>query len=174
MIHEEAVKAALAGGPRDAHLARHLEECPDCRVELQSLRALEEDLRAAAGPLHRDVAWEARLESRLARSGQSGRSWTAVAASFLLASALVLSWTVTFPGKRTPGEMAALPVVAHTTRAFAPATGAEQAPALWMGDEDSTAQLLQLADPLADELRQSPPDALKNYLSPDDSGGWNG
>lgn len=174
MIHEEALKAALAGGPRDAGLARHVEECLACRTELEALRALEGELRLAAGSPHRNPGWEARVERRLTRSGQTGRTWTTVAASCLLASALVLSWTVALPGVNTSGGMAGAQAPPPALRAVASPAGGEAAPGAWISDEDSTAMLLQVSEPLADELRQGPPDALRNYLSHDDSGGWNG
>lgn len=174
MIHEEALKAALAGGPRDSALARHAEECPACRAELQALRALEGDLRLAAEAPHRDPQWETRLERLLTRAGQAGRTWTTVAASCLLASALVLSWTVALPGRRTADGMAGARALPPVVRTVAAPSGGEATLGAWISDEDSTAMLLQVSEPLADELRQSPPDALRNYLSLDDSGGWNG
>lgn len=175
MIHERALQAALAGGPILAELARHIEECPECRKELADLQALEGELRHAAPRVPFRPAWPGRLVSRSAPAAPPLRAWTSWAASVLLAAALLSTWLSLGPG--SPGRQNPLP--GNTT---ALAQSAETSPQLaslpslmWDGNyEDSTAALLDMVEPLAEEMPKTPPEAITNYLSPSDTGGWNG
>jgi hypothetical protein len=174
MIHERALQAALSGGPILAELAQHVEECPECRMELAELRALEGELRQSAPRVRFERSWKGRMASRDSIGALPVRTWTSLAASLILAAALLSTWlsmSPVAPGGSTPaGNSAALVLSANTTplQASIPSL-------MWGGSyEDSTAALLEMVEPLAQEMPKTPPEAITNYLSPSESGGWNG
>jgi hypothetical protein len=174
MIHDRALQAALAGGPILAELARHVEECPECRRELAELRALEEELRQSAPAVRFETTWQTRLATRGAPTDFPSRAWTSWAASFVLAVALLSTWL--YMGSAAPSESApqANSAVFAETSDSAPLQASLPA-LMWGGSyEDSTTALLDMVEPLAQEMPKTPPEAITNYLSPSESGGWNG
>jgi hypothetical protein len=174
MIHERALQAALAGGPILAELAQHVEECPECRMELDELRALEGELRRSAPRVPLEPSWKGRMASRDSANALPVRTWTSLAASLFLAAALLSTWlsmSPVAPGGGTPtGNSATLVQSADSAPLLA------SIPSLmWGGSyEDSTTALLEMVEPLAQEMPKTPPEAITNYLSPSESGGWNG
>ena len=170
MRHEQAVEAALAGGPVPAEVALHLRECPHCRSELEALRALEGELREAAPPA-RGAGWEEDLVRRMAlRPSDRGRTALRLAAALLLACALVAGLFAAGTW-RPNGAGAVLQTEAQAGEAGP--TDRDLATYLQAGS-DSTSALLELAGPVADKMLQEPPPSLSDYIGVTDSGGWNG
>ncbi len=168
MRHDQALAAALAGGPLPPEVALHVRECASCREELRSLEALESRLRSAA-PESEDPAWEARLVRRLASSpSDRGRTLLRAAAGLLLAGSLVvgLYWATARPeASRSEAEIAS---------AAPGRVSPNELRALLSSPEDSTSALLDLTGQVSEEMPQSPPASLREYLGTADSGGWNG
>jgi hypothetical protein len=175
MIHDEALKSALTGHLMSAELAQHLKDCPECRAELASLKALESELSRAWNP-ERDAAWEGRLLHALPegagrqRAGFSAsRAWARVAASTLLAAAFLAAWMTWGP----PSGVAVIPIAQGSPAAGSPASP-ESGWALYAGDEDTTAVLLQTCESYGKTVPQSPSPDIEHYLLPNETGGWDG
>jgi hypothetical protein len=100
--------------------------------------------------------------------------WTSLAASLILGAALVSTWLSLTPA--TPGSSvsSASPIAqAQATDGAVPQSSISSL--MWGGTyEDSTTALLDMVEPLAQEMPSTPPEAITNYLSPAESGGWNG
>lgn len=169
MRHDEAVTAALAGGPIPIEAVLHLRECASCRSELASLQELERQVRHAA-PGAADPAWESRLLGRLADRGRSrGALALRAAVGLFLAGALAagLYSATLVPKASGMGEAVA------SAAAFGTPSPSELR-ALLSSPEDSTSTLLDLTGQVSEGMPQSPPASLRDYLGPTDSGGWNG
>jgi len=169
MSHEITLQAALAGGPVPQEVREHLESCAACREELAELRSIERELVTATPAAPRVAAWEEGLVRGLAAHERPSLRWMPLAASLLLAAGLLAGWLA---GHRSGAGASAAPLASSSIEE--PARGLADLAVLAPVDEDSTAELLQMAEPLAQDIPQTPPAALENYLSPAGNGGWNG
>lgn len=179
MNHEEALKAAMAGGPLPVEARAHMSSCPTCAAELAALKSTEAALGAARPAAEGDPAWESRLirEISFARgfrraSRSTSARWLRIAASLLLAAALLTAWRGLRPD--TNGQIVAGAAGVATSAQTRPALPDQTAP-LWtdMG-EDSTASLLQATESFTQKIQKEQGVEGAEGLDVLESGGWNG
>ncbi len=148
MDHERALTYALSGGPAPVEAAAHLEACAACRAELPLLREAEAALRRARPAVSASVPALPRRVSLL---------WPAAAAA-ALAAGLFAGWLLARGGGPPPSATLAAQTV--------------EAP--WtLAPDDSTAALLQVAEPFAEKIATVTPEDAATYMEAQ-TGGWNG
>ena len=144
-----------------AEAREHVRACPACARDLSDLRAMESRLAGAAPPALLPVDLEPRVLACMRPRRQSGWAGIPAAAALLTASALMAAWLLLSSAPPHGFPSAPWPQV-HTDGSALPAV------------DDTTANLLQIYEPLTIQMGGVEAEEIREVLSPTEQGGWNG